>query len=353
MKEAASERRGLIAGGNWIVDHLKTIDAWPPQDALANILAQASGNGGCAYNLLVNLAKLGAPFPLEAVGLVGADADGRFILEDCARHGIDTRQLRTTSEAPTSYTDVMTVRADGRRTFFHQRGANALLSADDFDFSRTTARWLMVGYALLLDRLDAPGADGYPALREVLRRGREAGLKTALDCVSEASDRFGRVVLPVLAEVDVFFANDYEAEKLTGLEVGRAETLNPAAMLAAADRLLKLGVRQWAIVHCPEGVAACGHAGERHWQPSVRVAPGEIRGSAGAGDALAAGVLFGLHEHWPMERCLEAGVAAAAASLRDVSCSAGIGRLDACLADARRAGFRLSDTTSDGVVLPK
>ncbi len=340
MSEAGSARRGLIAGGNWIVDHLKTIDAWPPQDALANIVGQASGNGGCAYNVLINLAKLGAPFPLEGVGLVGADADGRYILEDCARHNIDTRQLRTTSGAATSYTDVMTVRADGRRTFFHQRGANALLGPDDFDFSRTGARWLMVGYVLLLDRLDANGPDGQPAWRSVLQRARAAGLKTALDGVSEASDRFGHVVLPLLGEVDVFFANDYEAEKLTGLTVGRGAALDPEAMLKAAGRLLELGVRHWAIVHCPEGVAACGRSGERYWQPSVNVPPDSIRGTAGAGDALAAGVLLGLHEHWTMDRCLEAGVAVAAASLSDVSCSAGIRPLETCVTEARRAGFR-------------
>ena len=112
-------RSGIIAGGNWIVDHVKLIDTWPPQDALASILSQSAGNGGSAYNLLKNIAKLGATFPLEAVGLVGDDADGRAILADCAAHGIATGQLRATAEVATSYTDVMTVRDTGRRTFFH------------------------------------------------------------------------------------------------------------------------------------------------------------------------------------------------------------------------------------------
>jgi hypothetical protein len=35
-------RSGILAGGNWIVDHLKIIDAWPTQDALASILAMPS-----------------------------------------------------------------------------------------------------------------------------------------------------------------------------------------------------------------------------------------------------------------------------------------------------------------------
>jgi hypothetical protein len=67
------ERNGVLAGGNWIVDRPKIIDAYPGQDTLANILQETSGNGGSPYNLLVDLARLQAPFPLEAVGLVGEE----------------------------------------------------------------------------------------------------------------------------------------------------------------------------------------------------------------------------------------------------------------------------------------
>ena len=96
-------RNGILAGGNWIVDHVKLINTWPPQDALASILTQSDGNGGSAYNLLKNLARLGAQFPLEAVGLVGDDSDGRAIFADCAAHRSATlRAARfSTSAAPT------------------------------------------------------------------------------------------------------------------------------------------------------------------------------------------------------------------------------------------------------------
>lgn len=33
-----SERSGILAGGNWIVDRPKIIDVYPAQDSLANIL---------------------------------------------------------------------------------------------------------------------------------------------------------------------------------------------------------------------------------------------------------------------------------------------------------------------------
>ena len=122
----ASARSGLLAGGNWIVDQVKMIDVYPQPEQLANIGSQAQGTGGAPYNVFIDLAKLGVSFPLFAAGLVGKDAFGQFILDDCRKHKIDTRFLRATASAPTSYTDVMTEMNGGRRTFFHHRGANAL-----------------------------------------------------------------------------------------------------------------------------------------------------------------------------------------------------------------------------------
>ncbi|MCW5548446.1 MAG: carbohydrate kinase family protein [Opitutaceae bacterium] len=333
-------RSGILAAGNWLIDHVKLIDAWPPQDGLANITGQSAHNGGGPYNVLKDLAKLRAPFPLAGLGLVGDDENGRTIVADCAAHGIDTARLRVRSGAGTGYTDVMTVRATGRRTFFHHRGANAQLGPADFDFTGVNARHLHLAYLLLLDALDSPGADGRPRAAEVLARARAAGLRTSLDCVSENSDRFQSVVLPVLPEVDVLFTNDYEAEKLTGLTLGRGDSLDRTQIEAAGRTLIAAGVRDWVILHYPEGACAVGRSGAVHFQGAVRLPPAEIAGTVGAGDAFAAGVLYGLHERWPMERCLELGVGVAAASLRHPSCSEAVPPADECLAMGRRYGHR-------------
>lgn len=333
-------RAGILAGGNWIVDHVKVIDTWPPQDALATILHESTGNGGAPYNLLKDLARLGAPFPLEAAGLVGADANGRAIMDDCHIHGIATAQLRATPDAATSYTDVMTEQATGRRTFFHQRGANALLAPAHFSFAATRAKIFHLGYLLLLDALDAADVNEVPRAMTVLRAARAAGLRTSLDCVSENSPRFRTVVQPVLPAVDVLFTNDFEAEKITGIPLGRGENLDRAAIERAARKLIQLGVGEWALIHFPEGACACPAAGEIVWQPSVQVPVADIAGTAGAGDAFAAGVLLGLHEAWPMPRCLELGVCAAATSLLHPTCSGSIRPLADCLAFGQAHGFR-------------
>src|ERR1035438_47527 len=116
--QSANDRCGLLAGGNWIIDQVKMIDVYPQPEQLANIRRQSEGTGGAPYNVLVDLAKTGVPFPLFAAGLVGQDSLGEHIRNTCRQHKIDVRHLGATSQAPTSYTDVMTEQGHGRRTFF-------------------------------------------------------------------------------------------------------------------------------------------------------------------------------------------------------------------------------------------
>lgn len=340
MTTPLTPRSGVLAGGNWIIDHVKILDGWPQQDALANILSESWGNGGSPYNILKDLSRLDAAFPLAGIGLVGDDADGQRIFADCRAHGIDTAQLRSTPLAPTSYSDVMTDRTTGRRTFFHQRGANALLNPAHFDFTTTSAKIFHLGYLLLLDGLDSLD-NGIPKARYVLRHARAAGLLTSLDCVSAAGDRFHAVVKPVLPEVDVLFVNDYEAEQLTGLTLGRGTAINRANVEQAARTLLALGVRRHVIIHFPEGACAASADCTVIWQPSVRVPAALIAGAAGAGDAFAAGCLLALHDEQPLAAALELGVCAAAISLLHPTCSESVRPTADTLAFGRAHGFRL------------
>ena len=73
-------KKGIAAAGNWIVDWVKTIDAYPAEERLANVIAVTRGGGGGAHNVLVDLARMKAPFPLYGIGFVGNDDDGRFLM---------------------------------------------------------------------------------------------------------------------------------------------------------------------------------------------------------------------------------------------------------------------------------
>src|SRR5256885_5912395 len=237
-------RRGLLAGGNWIIDEVKMIDVYPQPEQLGNIRSQSQGTGGAPYNVLIDLANSGAPFPLMAAGLVGQDALGEQILADCRRNQIDVRHLGSTAKAPTSYTDVMTEQGHGRRTFFHARGANAHWRGADLDFEKTRPRIFHLGYLLLLDALDQPdGAFGTRAAR-LLAAAQSAGVKTSVDVVSEDSDRFAKIVNPALKHVDYCILNEIEAGKTTGFQIRQADgRLDTVALRHAAGALLQRGGR--------------------------------------------------------------------------------------------------------------
>lgn len=337
---AASKRAGILAGGNWIIDHVKTIDTYPAPEQLANIREEYQGTGGSPYNVLLDLAKLGVEFPLAAAGLVGKDALGGEILEDCKKHKIDTKFLRQTADAPTSYTDVMTVQATGQRTFFHCRGANALWDGKDLDFAKTKARIFHLGYLLLLDKLDAVNKEGNTLAAKLLAAAQEAGLKTCVDVVSEASDRFKAVVTPALKFCDYAIINEYEAAQVTGFKIRKEGVVDTVSLRHAAGAILQMGVKELIVIHYPEGCFARTRDGRDHWQSSLKVPAKHIAGTAGAGDAFAAGVLLGLHEGWELEKSLLTGVCAAAASLSDPTCTGGMKPLAQVEALRKKYGVR-------------
>jgi sugar/nucleoside kinase (ribokinase family) len=342
MRTASSRpRRGILAGGNWIVDRVKLIDVYPQPEQLANITREFIGTGGGPYNLLLDLAQSGAPFPLVGAGLVGQDPAGTAILKDCRRWKIDPRLIGQTSQSFTSYTEVMTEQASGRRTFFHARGVNALWDGKGLDFKKTTARIFHLGYLLALDALDVADEKFGTRAGKLLAAAQAAGLKTSADVVSEDSDRFAQLVRPALKYVDYFIVNEIEAGKTAGFKVrtpdGRLDTV---ALRHAAGALLQQGVRELVVIHFPEGALARNRRGEDVWQPALQLPPKYIAGTAGAGDAFCAGVLWGLHEGWDLSRALLTGVCLAAASLSDPTCTAGVKSLNTSLALAKKHGFQ-------------
>ena len=62
------KREGVLAAGNWIVDHIKVIDTYPDQDALSFIHEHSKSNGGGPYNLLKDLVNFGCEISFKSCG---------------------------------------------------------------------------------------------------------------------------------------------------------------------------------------------------------------------------------------------------------------------------------------------
>lgn len=335
-----NERRGILAAGNWIIDQVKIIDRFPQQDALANILEQSVANGGSPYNVLKDIAMMQADIPLEGIGLIGNDPLGDLILADCSKYGINLEGLLRTDVAATSYTDVMTVKSTGRRTFFHNRGANALLTTEHLGALETSqARIFHIGYMLLLDGLDTLDKFGRTGASYALEKASKLGFKTSADLVSESSERFKTIVPCSLPYIDYLFLNEYEAEKLTGIPISMGDSVDLEKAEDAAIELLNSGVREWVILHFQRGAIAINKNTGTVYQPAVKVPNEDIRGAAGAGDAFASGVLVGLHEGYPMQEALKLGVSIAASCLFNSTCSASILPMDQAVELGSKYGY--------------
>lgn len=205
------ERKGIIAAGNMLVDHVHQIVQWPERGWLAEITHSERSTGGAPLNVLLTLAKMHVGLPLQAVGLIGEDADGDYILAMLDQYHVNRQRVQRTTFAPTSMSQVMTD-PSGQRTFFHSPGANRLLDLPAFDRLDGSMKIFHLGYLLLLDSLDMPDDEFGTRSARLLAQMRDQGYETSLDLVSRKGDpRYQPLVLPALRHLDYLVINELEA----------------------------------------------------------------------------------------------------------------------------------------------
>jgi sugar/nucleoside kinase (ribokinase family) len=347
----ASTRSGVLCVGSIVVDLAKVIDAYPDQERLTLIRDVSVSTGGPALNLAVDLRRLGAVFPLELAGVVGDDEHGRLVRDACAALGIDTSALRTAPDVATSFTDAMVVRDGGTRTFFHHPGASALLSAQDVDVAGSRAKILHAGAPGLHPLMDAPGQGGGNGWASLLQAAQSVGIRTTMELVSLPDEEIRAVALPCLPNLDYLVINEIEAAALAGAQIGPGDVDGHprwGALESVAMALVELGVSRLVAVHFPAGCVAAAPSGLLWRQGSVRLPRSAMGNATGAGDAFAAGVIYGLHEELPVVQCLRLGACVAAASLEGAVTSDGVQPLAQCLVLGETYGYRSTSEPVQG-----
>ena len=318
-------KKGIAVAGNMIVDILYPTYGIPKPGELVTVSDNIDrSTGGCLCNDIVDLAKLDPTMPLVAVGRTGDDESGKFIMDSLKAHkNIDLSHVKITGVS--SFTLVMADEYSKQRTFYHCRGGNAALCEEDFDWDKLDVDMLHVGYILLLDTLDEEDPDYGTKMAKLLKAAQDHGIKTSIDVVSEASDRFRRLVCPALRYTDYCVINEVEASATTGIELrtGDGQLIRenfPKALQAMKD----LGVSTWAVIHCPE--IGCGLDENNNFVevPSLKLPEGWIVGTVGAGDAFCSGVLYGAWKGMDLKSAIELATASAACSLSQAGATEGM-----------------------------
>ncbi|MFM8745348.1 MAG: carbohydrate kinase family protein [Aestuariivirga sp.] len=337
---AASDRRGFVTGGTWCVDFNKIVSHWPREDGLAEYLGEERANGGSGSNFALDMRQLDPAMPLETIALIGDDDDGRFLLDLADKAGIDRSRMQVTAAARTHYTDAFVSEQSHRRTHIYFRGTSALLSPDHFDFSTVRARILHLGLPGVHRVMDQPWGSDANGWVSVLRKARAAGIETNMELASVGADAIRRIVTPCLPHLDTLVVNDVEIGAISGLATSSEGVTDIAAATRAAQIVLGMGVRHLVVVHSPVIAIAVTHGKTPVLQGSTLIPAQLIASANGAGDAFAAGMMFGWHEGWEVGRCLKLAHASAACSLRGLATTGTIEPWQDCLALAESWGWR-------------
>ncbi|MCX8516252.1 MAG: adenosine kinase [Alphaproteobacteria bacterium] len=266
---------------------------------------QSQSSGGSVANSMASVAALtrvfnGAAAARQVIfhGLASKDAAAQQFTQSFAESG-GTAQLvyhqwekpaADNNPAPTGQCFCFVNKDNGERTMLTNLGSNIffhLKALDQIALAKSTMIFLE-GY--LFDSQESK--DAFTQLVRQKNNGQKICLTLSDQfCVT----RHGADFLQLINHgIDVVFANEAEIMALF-----HAPDFNQA--LAQAAQLAPLVV----VTRSEKGVVLCGRN-----QPSLTIAAEpniKVKDTTGAGDQLAAGVIYGLAEGWPLERSARLG----------------------------------------------
>ncbi len=258
--------------------------------------------GGVARGMARNLKQLG--FEVSIASVIGQDIFGEFLRKDLSGAGVNTELLRTSKTSSTALFSVMAAKGAGSSCVY----ANGVLQeiAVDRDFTDFMER----------EKIDTVVLDSNvsPSVMERLYALRAANARTRPLFIFQnaTSPDIAKKSLPWATQIDLFAANEFEAAAILG------ETAEPDE--ATADKFRALGFANCILTFGERGVLVA--LGNKTWiEPAYK--PAVVVDTIGAGDAFAAGFLYGYLGEKPEKTCIRFGLASARETIatRDTVCS--------------------------------
>jgi ribokinase len=286
--------------------------------------------GGSSANTTYGLARLG--LQCGFVGAMGDDSDGRIVVRSFADVGVDTSQIvqkpGVASGSVLAFAD-----EEGKRAMYVESGANALFEPGDLD-----AAYLASARLVLVSSF---GGDITLPVQRAAVEALSPTASMALSVDSLLAHGGLDAVTELVSRCTLTFANVDELRELTGLELP-----------AAAEALLDLGCQTVVVTFGPgtarqswmEAKASANQreelpivcwliSGDRRWAlPALPTHEGPVADATGAGDAFAAGFLWGFLAGEPLLRCASLGHVAGGFCLASMGCRAGLPTREALLA---------------------
>lgn len=227
---------------------------------------------GAAGSAVIVAAKHG--LRSRAVGGVGHDDMGDWVLMKLASFGIDT-SLMQRCDGYTTSSSLVTTRPDGARPALHKRGAtDGFFITDDQIDDLLDTRILHVGGVGLMNRMDAGRTE------EIMAEAQRRGVITTLDVFASTADDLPKVAR-LLPHTDFFLPSEEEAQALSGLTDNRD----------LAQFLLDRGAGCVILTLGADGAFYRHRDGTEFHTPAFRV---EVKCTCGCGDCFNGGFATGL-----------------------------------------------------------
>ena len=305
----------VVSMGIHIVDILgRPVSRIPERQRLDLLKEIRITAAGTAAGTSVDMAKLG--LHVIAMGAIGQDTLGDFLLAAMAKHGVDVSHLVRKSGIQTSAT-MLPIRPNGERPALHVTGANGEFTIADVDFDLLAkAKVLHMGGTSLLPKLD-----GTPT-RDILKFAKEHGVITTFDLVAIERPDLLDLIKPCLPYIDYFMPGLEEAEMMTGL-TDRMEIIKYFLDNGAKHTVFKMGARGSSIAY---------YSGARIEEIRIPVFKTTLIDTTGCGDAYCAGFITGLLHGFDLRKSGLLGAAAGSLVASGLGSDAGIVDLKSTLA---------------------
>ena len=257
---------------------------------------------GAAGTAAIAAAKLG--LKTLAIGGVGEDLMGDWVLARLGQFGVDTTAMQRKPGWKTS-SSIVTTRADGSRPALHMKGATKDFFVDDATIPEVVdVKVFHLGGVGLTEAMDR----GQNAV--VMKAAKARGATTTVD-VFAGSPLDLPAIAAVLPYTDYFMPSIEEARALTGL-VGHGDT---------ARYFLDMGVTACVLTLGGEG-AYFHHKDGTHFRvPAYDVA---VKCTCGCGDAFNAGFAVSLVREFDPETAVRFAQATSALNATGLGSQAGV-----------------------------
>jgi sugar/nucleoside kinase (ribokinase family) len=230
-----------------------------------------------------NLAKLG--LKVAFCGKVGNDENGRYVIKELQKRGIDTGFCKIDPSEETGVT--LALNWNGDRALVTVLGTIAAFSSADFDIAiLKTAGHIHVGSFFLQEALRRD-------LPRIFKTAHDYGLTTSLDAGWDDTGTWDFGIREVLGHTDIFFPNETEALNIT----------KESSWDRAAKELGKFCTT--VVVKRGKNGACCVRGGKVY--STTAYADVKVIDTTGAGDSFNAGFVYGFIQGFPPEQCLEYG----------------------------------------------